>query len=217
MDNLSASTFINLLIVGVIGLVVFGFGALLVRSKTAAPELVSALLPDEVELLIKQAVQYATLFVEQADVDGNLGQFFDEIKDKGQQKLELAIDVASERLEAYLDMFFAERGIDLHIDIPEAFIKDAIQKYVWENPQLFPPKAKEDAEFVKYLEDVEAARAIQASLENGAGEQNAYAGYRRQARQPANYPAQAQVWSDPDLVVKAEDKLDDETSNQAHD
>lgn len=203
MDNMSASAFVDVAIAGVIGLVIFGIGALLVRSKTAVPQLIANILPDEVEMLIKQAVQYATLFVEQADVDGNLSQFFDDIQDKGQQKLELAIDLASERIEAYLDMFFAERGIDLHIDIPEEFIKDAIQKYVWENPQLFPTKEKD--------------APVQGTAEAVAEElKNPYVGYRRPVRQAANYPASAQVYSDPDLVVKAEDKTNDE-SNPAQD
>lgn len=199
MDNLSVSTLINLLIVGVVGLVVIGISVLLVRSKTAVPELIAAILPDEVEMLIKQAVQYATLFVEQADVDGNLSQFFDDIQDKGQQKLELAIDLASERVEAYLDMFFAERGIDIDIDIPEEFIKDAIQKYVWENPQLFPTRTVEAT-----------AEAVSYELNNP------YVGYRRPTRQPANYPASSQLYSDPNLVVKAEDNTNDE-SNPAQD
>jgi hypothetical protein len=203
MDT-SLNTLISLFVVGALGLLVVGVSALLVRSKRELPELVWSILPDDIEMLIKQAVQYATLFVEKVDTEGNLGQFFDEVKDKGQQKLELAIEVASERLEVYLEMFFKERGIAIDVDIPEEFLKDVIQKYVWENPALFPAKAKNP------VAEVQVAQAE---------ETNSYVGYRRPARQPGNYPATAQVWSDPDAVTKSEDISNDasETDTPAHD
>lgn len=113
------------------------------RNREAVPQFILDILPDQLEFLIMQAVQYATLFVEKVDTEGHLDQFFDEIKDKSAQKLELAVDVASERLEEYITAFFLERGIELNVDIPEGFIKDVIQRYVWQNPNLFPSRGKE--------------------------------------------------------------------------
>ena len=113
------------------------------RNRDAVPDAILELIPDQIEYYIEQAVQYAALFVERVDEQGHLGQFFDEIKNKSEQKLELAVDVAVERLETYINELFVQKGIDVVIDIPESFIKDVIQRYVWQNPDLFPSKSKE--------------------------------------------------------------------------
>lgn len=113
------------------------------RNRDAVPDAILELIPDQIEYYIEQAVQYAALFVERVDEQGHLGQFFDEIKNKSAQKLELAVDVAVERLETYINELFVQKGIDVVIDIPESFIKDVIQRYVWQNPDLFPSKSKE--------------------------------------------------------------------------
>ena len=113
------------------------------RNRDAVPDAILELIPDQIEYYIEQAVQYAALFVERVDQEGHLGQFFDEIKNKSEQKLELAVDVAVERLETYINELFVQKGIDVVIDIPESFINDVIQRYVWQNPDLFPSKSKE--------------------------------------------------------------------------
>lgn len=113
------------------------------RNRNAVPDAILELIPDQIEYYIEQAVQYAALFVERVDEQGHLSQFFDEIKNKSEQKLELAVDVAVERLETYINELFVQKGIDVVIDIPESFIKDVIQRYVWQNPDLFPSKSKE--------------------------------------------------------------------------
>lgn len=123
-----------------IGLAVLWY---LVRNRDAVPQFVLDILPDDIEFLISQAAQYAALFVEKVDTEGHLNLFFEEIKDKSAQKLDLAVEVASERLEEYINRFFNERGIELNVDIPEEFIKDVIQRYVWQNPDLFPSRNKE--------------------------------------------------------------------------
>lgn len=132
-----------LALLGVFALIVLAVVWYFLRNREAVPEFILDILPDDIEFLISQAVQYATLFVEKVDQEGHLGQFFDEIKNKSEQKLELAVDVAAERLEDYINTFFIERGIDVTVDIPEGFIKDVIQRYVWQNPDLFPSKSKE--------------------------------------------------------------------------
>lgn len=201
MMDTSLSTLLNALIVGVVGLAVLAISILLVKGKQEAPELLQKILPDQLELFIAQAAKYAALFVERVDTEGHLDQFFDEIKDKGQQKLELAIDVASERLENYIELFFLERGITVDIDVPEEFIKDVIQRYVWENPDLFPAKSKQE---------VPAVSEPQAAVENP------YVGYRRPQRQAGNYPAAAPIYSDIE-VVKAEERKPNDADSPAQD
>ena len=202
MMDISLSTLLNALIIGVVGLAVLAISVLLVKGKQEAPELLQKILPDQLELFIAQAAKYAALFVERVDTEGHLDQFFDEIKDKSQQKLELAIDVASERLESYIELFFLQRGITVDIDVPEEFIKDVIQRYVWENPDLFPAKAKQE---IPTVAEPQAAPV-----------ENPYVGYRRPQRQAGNYPATAPIYSGIE-VVKAEERKPNDADSPAQD
>lgn len=204
MMDTGLSTLLNLLLVGVAGVAIFAVAMLISKGRQAIPELVKAILPDQLELFIAEAVKYAALFVERVDTEGNLGQFFDEIKDKGQQKLELAVDVAAERAEQYIEMFFRERGIEVDIEIPEEFLKDVIQRYVWENPSLFPEKAKQESK----EPDTEAQSITNTN--------NPYVGYRRPQRQSGNYPATAPVYSDIE-VRKPEERTTDDADSSTQD
>ncbi len=197
MMDTSLGTLISILLVGVAGVAILALSLLLVRSKQAVPQVLHAILPDQLEIFIAEAAKYAALFVEKVDTEGRLGQFFDEVKDKGQQKLELAVDVASERIESYIEAFFLARGVNVDIDIPEEFIKDIIQRYVWENPDLFPNRKAEE----------KPALPVEAQTLS-----NPYNSYRRPQRQAGNYPATAPVYSDIE-VVKAEERKPNDADN----
>lgn len=89
-------------------------------------------MPDPVE----DAIRYAANYVEQLDRAGA----FDDLKEKGKEKLATAVDVAAQKLEQWA----ADAGFN--INIPESTIKDLIQRYVWENPDLFPTRGDNGAD-----------------------------------------------------------------------
>lgn len=113
-------SFISVGILVLIGLIVRW--ALVARKDV--PRLI-ALLPSDVQKILNDAAKYASEFIEQMDIHG-------ELKAKGEEKLNLAVDYAVQ----YIEGVFKSNGFEINIDENE--IKKAIQKYVWENPQLFP-------------------------------------------------------------------------------
>ena len=102
-----------------------------VLLKTSLPDTI-ALLPEDIRRLLEGVAKFASEFVEKMDENGQLQPLLDDLKSKSETKLNLAIDIASKRLED----LFKENGFNL--DINEEQIKQAIQKYVWDNPDIFP-------------------------------------------------------------------------------
>lgn len=91
----------------------------------------------EVDQLLQSAIDFATKLVEGMDQRGELDQALIELKGKARIKLDLAVDFAVEYIEGIL----AQAGVPLNID--EELIKKAIQKYVWDNPEIFPSRHAE--------------------------------------------------------------------------
>jgi hypothetical protein len=116
------------------GVFVLLFGLLvrgIVATKKEIPHVFS-LLPADVQKIIQDAAKFAAEFVEQMDKHGEIDALVDDLKTKGQVKLNLAVDYAIQ----YLEKLFLDNGFT--IDIDQEQIKKFIQKYVWENPDLFP-------------------------------------------------------------------------------
>lgn len=126
-------------IVGLVGVIVTLIGVFLVTLKGKTNQFLVDLLP-KLHPIIQDAIKFAALFVEKLDRDGVLSEWVGEIREKGEQKLNLAVDIAVEKAEEMLEAWFASIGLTVNIDIPEQVIKDLIQKYVLENPELFPSR-----------------------------------------------------------------------------
>lgn len=88
--------------------------------------------PEDIKQMIDEAVRVGADFAESIDLDGQLQQFLDDAKDKGEVKLYEAIDAAA----IYLETQLALRGYE--IDIPEEFLKVAIQTHVFNNRDRYP-------------------------------------------------------------------------------
>lgn len=87
---------------------------------------------------VEEAIKWAANKVEELDKSGELAKFIDLYKNKGEEKLNLAVDYAVGYIEVNVNRFLQGLGIGLTIAVPSDFIKDIIQRYVWENPNLFP-------------------------------------------------------------------------------
>lgn len=125
------SQIIGLVLSGIFILVVSVGVWALVNGKKELPHLF-ALLPADIQKILQDAAKFASEFVEQMDKHGEIDILVTEYKTKAQVKLDLAVDYAVE----YLEKIFLDNGYA--IDIDQEQIKKFIQKYVWENPELFP-------------------------------------------------------------------------------
>lgn len=103
-----------------------GVRTIINRLNDAEQSLDISWLPDPVE----DAIRYAANYVEQLDKEGAFDSFYS----KADEKLDAAIEEAVRRLEEWS----ADLGVN--IDIPETVLNDLIQRYVWENPDLFPSR-----------------------------------------------------------------------------
>lgn len=89
-------------------------------------------LPDEVEAVLDDAVRTATAYIEALDRDGRLTELVGEITDKAKQKLYAAVEMVIEWTETRI-----EETTGVHIDIPEDQVIALIERYIFENPDLF--------------------------------------------------------------------------------
>lgn len=114
------------------GVAIFAYYVTRVKQN---PKQAFSFLPNEVQKILWDASKYASEFVELMDKNGAIRkELLTVLHDKGQYKLNLAVDLASK----YIESLFPG------LDINEDQIKDAIQKYVWENPDLFPSSKSEN-------------------------------------------------------------------------
>lgn len=111
--------------------------AVIAQKRKEIPNII-ATLPKDIKKIIEDAAKFASEYVELMDKNGQLTQYLNELKAKGQVKLDLAVDYAVE----YIENLFIKNG--LNVDIDQESIKKAIQKYVWENPEIFPSSKKVD-------------------------------------------------------------------------
>lgn len=129
MDAESLALILGALVVFLLGVLYFVQRLLVVPIAEGTDIL---WMPDPVE----DAIRYAANYIEQLDRTGA----FDDLKDKGEEKLATAVDVAVQKLEQWA----ADAGFN--INIPEDTLKDLIQRYVWENPDLFPTRGDNGAD-----------------------------------------------------------------------
>lgn len=123
----------------IIGLIILAvFSAVLafavkkiVELKNELPTL-KTMLPTEIQRVLEEAAKFGSEFVEQMDKNGALTEYLKGLKSKSEVKLDLAVDYAVQ----YIEGLFAKNGFD--IDIDQEALKALIQKYVWDNPDLFP-------------------------------------------------------------------------------
>jgi uncharacterized protein YneF (UPF0154 family) len=87
---------------------------------------------------VEEAIRWAANKVEELDKSGELEALIDPYKEKGRQKLSLAVDYAVGYIEVNVNRFLKGIGLDINLELPRDFIEDIIQRYVWENPSLFP-------------------------------------------------------------------------------
>jgi hypothetical protein len=148
-----------------------GLGILyfLVKRLIENPTGIYAIFPS-IQPMLEIAIKFAANQVEYLEKSGELAGFIDPYKDKGEEKLRLAVDLAVQYLEKYLLDTFG-----LTIDLPESLIKDAIQVYVWNNPDLFPSSAIPVQAYDSPVQTLEYPVTDQARI------------------QPANYPANLYV------------------------
>lgn len=99
--------------------------------KTEVPKLV-AMLPSDLQKLVQDAADFGSMFVEQMDKNGELSKALNDLKPQAEQKLDLAVDYAVQ----YLEGIFQKSGFP--VDVDQDALKAVIQKYVWDNPSLFP-------------------------------------------------------------------------------
>lgn len=91
-----------------------------------------ALLPADLQKAILDAAKFGSEFVEKMDKNGDLTAYLDGLKSKSEVKLNLAVDYAVQ----YINGVLKTNGIDITVD--PAIIKLIIQKYVYDNPDIFP-------------------------------------------------------------------------------
>lgn len=115
---------------------IVGWGVLkLSQGKQALPTAIK-LLPADVQKIIADAAAFGSELVEQMDKNGQLTALLNDLKPKAEQKMNLAIDYAVE----YMEGIFAKNGFP--VDIDQEALKQVIQKYVWDNPNIFPSSQK---------------------------------------------------------------------------
>jgi hypothetical protein len=131
MENLIA-----LIIVTAVGLALGFLVAKFIEFRNNVPALIKTL-PLEVQKIVEDAVKFGSEFVELLDAKGELTKYIGEVLVKSRAKLDLATDFAVE----YVENILKQSGLE--VDIDEEEIKKLIQKYVWENPDLFPSKSEE--------------------------------------------------------------------------
>lgn len=130
---------IQTIIVSLIGL---GFVTLLVFAISQIPVIYKKLRAikttgvAELDILVNSAIDFATKLVEGMDARDQLDKLLIELKGKSQVKLDMAVDLAVK----YLEDMLKQSGIEYNI--PEDTIKQAIQKYIWDNPDIFPSKGE---------------------------------------------------------------------------
>lgn len=112
--------------------IVLGVLYFLVKRLIENPKGIYDLFPS-IQGVLELAIMFAANQVEYLEKTSQLSNFINPHKDKGEEKLNLAVDIATQKLEKYLMDI-----LGLSVDLPEQFVKDAIQRYVWENPDLFP-------------------------------------------------------------------------------
>lgn len=127
----------NETLVAIIGVLVIGILVFLISQIPVIYKKLRAIRTTgvaELDALLNSAIDFATKLVEGMDERGQLDQLLIDLKSKGQVKLDMAVDLAVE----YLENMLKQSGINYNI--PEETIKKAIQKYVWDNPDIFPRK-----------------------------------------------------------------------------
>lgn len=102
------------------------------RIDAEGEQWVRDILPDEVEAVLEDAVRTATTYIEALDRDGRLTELVGEITDKAKQKLYTAVKLVIEWSELRI-----EETTGIHIDIPEDQVIALIERYIFENPELF--------------------------------------------------------------------------------
>jgi hypothetical protein len=135
-SGLNLVSFLAIVLV-VIGIIVVGVW---VRSNRKAVEdlrqritdAVYTNQPEDIRNLIDEAVEIGADWAESIDLDGQLRKLYGDFATKGQAKLYAAIDAASEFLETELRV----RGYN--IDIPQEYLKVAIQTFVFNNRDFYP-------------------------------------------------------------------------------
>lgn len=166
----------------IVGALIFGFSKLLKQFKNDVPRLTQSLL-ERMPSFIQEAAKYAALFIERLDEEGRLNEIISEYADKADAKLDAATDIAVVKVEEWIAELLLRLGItDVVVDIPEQTIKDYIQKYVWENPDLFPSRAK-----IALSEESKAQQVAQ--LKKELKEEIAVEVRHRVPAQAPNYPA----------------------------
>lgn len=121
---------------------------------------------------VEEAIKWAANKVEELDKSGELAGFIDPYKEKGKQKMSLAIDYAVGYIEVNVNRFLDSIGLDISLTLPRDFIEDIIQRYVWENPSLFPTSK---------VPAVTVTAQAEQTLE--------YPSNKHARLQPANFPA----------------------------
>lgn len=107
------------------------------KGRKDIPHIIS-LLPADLQKIVNDAAAFGSELVEQMDKQGQLTALLNDLKPKAEQKMDLAIDYAVQ----YVEGIFAKNGFP--VDIDQEALKAVIQKYVWDNPDLFTsstPKA----------------------------------------------------------------------------
>lgn len=121
------NTAISIVFITILGIGVNAY----VQARKNMPSVI-ALLPADIQKILQDAAKFGSEFVEQMDAHGELTKYLTGLKSKAQIKMDLAIDYAVQYIEGIL----AKNGFV--IDIDQDALKVLIQKYVWDNPQLFP-------------------------------------------------------------------------------
>lgn len=160
--------------VAIVGAVIWGLSQIAKQGKNDVPRLTQSLL-ERMPTFIQEAAKYAALFIEKMDENGQLQNLIGEYANKADAKLDSATDIAVAKVEDWIQELLERLNIhDVVVDIPEQTIKDYIQKYVWENPDLFPQRGKE----IEIAQEQKVARELEAIEQR-----------KRETKQPANYPA----------------------------
>lgn len=109
------------------------------RNPQQVEATIRALLPDELERIVESAVHTATMFVERLDLEDELQDWLEDVVDKSEAKLVLAIELAAEQIEARVRAVTGRT-----IDIPEDTLIALVRNHVFENPDLFPRRRKDE-------------------------------------------------------------------------
>lgn len=118
-SSIALNIFIGMALTALLGFLV----AKVIEIKANLPHYIS-LLPKDIQNIVEAAAKFGSEYVEKLDENGQL-------KIKGEEKLNMAVDFAVNYVEGLIG-----------VDIDQELIKNLIQKYVFDNPQLFPSKGE---------------------------------------------------------------------------